>query len=62
MTVAEVLKMPAFAEAEVVAGREGLDRPLQWVHLIDIPEMAEWAEAGELLFTTAFGLRDRPDL
>jgi purine catabolism regulator len=62
LTIAEVLAMPVFAAGQVVAGKGGLRRRLQWVHLIDIPEMADWAQAGELLFTTAFGLRDRPEL
>lgn len=62
LTIAEVLEMPVFAAARVVAGKKGLSNRIQWVHLIDIPEMADWSQEGELLFTTAFGLKDRPEL
>ena len=30
--------------------------------MVDIPEMVEWSQEGELLFITAFGLKDNPDL
>lgn len=60
LTIVEALQMEALSTATVVAGRKGLDKAIQWVHMVDIPEMAEWARKGELLFTTAFGLKDNP--
>ena len=54
--------MGALSTATVVAGRGGLNKTIQWVHMVDIPEMVEWAREGELLFTTAFALKDRPEL
>ncbi|MGQ9599420.1 MAG: PucR family transcriptional regulator ligand-binding domain-containing protein [Anaerolineae bacterium] len=62
LTIAEALQMEALSTATVVAGQGGLHKTIQWVHMVDIPEMAEWARRGELLFTTAFGLKDNPDL
>jgi len=62
LTIAQALEMEVFASARVVAGRDGLNKPIQWVHMIDIPEMAEWSQEGELLFTTAFGLKDDLEL
>lgn len=62
LTIAEALQMEALSTATVVAGRKGLDKVIQWVHMVDIPEMAEWSRKGELLFTTAFGLKDNPSL
>jgi len=62
LSVAQALEMNVFAQATVVAGRGGLTKPIQWVHMVDIPDMAEWVREGELLFTTAFGLKDRPEL
>jgi purine catabolism regulator len=62
LTIAEALDMEVFATATIVAGHDGLHKSIQWVHMVDIPEMAEWAQEGELLFTTAFGLKDNPDL
>lgn len=54
--------MPALSTVTVVAGRGGLNKPIQWVHVVDIPEVTEWVREGVLLFTTAFGLKDRPEL
>jgi len=62
LTIVQALEMEVFALARVVAGEAGLDKPIQWVHMVDIPEMANWSQEGELLFTTAFGLKDNPDL
>ena len=62
LTIAQSLDMEVFASARVVAGEDGLEKPIRWIHMIDIPEMAEWSQEGELLFTTAFGLKDSPDL
>jgi purine catabolism regulator len=62
LTIARALAMEVFALARVVAGEDGLEKPIQWIHMVDIPEMAEWSREGELLFTTAFGLKDNPDL
>lgn len=62
LSIDQALKMDVFSEATVVAGRGGLNKSIQWVHVVDIPEVAKWVREGVLLFTTAFGLKDRPDL
>jgi purine catabolism regulator len=48
--------------ATVVAGHGGLNKAIQWVHVVDIPEVTEWVREGVLLFTTAFALKDHPEL
>ncbi len=62
LSIAQALKMQALSTATIVAGHNGLDKAIQWVHMVDIPDMVEWVREGELLFTTAFGLKDRPEL
>ena len=61
-SVAEALKLDVFRSARVVAGHGGLDRPIRWVHIVDIPDVASWVKGGELLLTTAISLKDKPDL
>ena len=58
LTVRDVLRFDVFqqAEAEVIAGASGLDRPVRWVHLSDIPDVASLLQGGELLLTTGMGL------
>ena len=58
LTVRDILRFDVFqqAEAEVVAGVAGLDRPVRWVHLSDVPDVANLLQGGELLLTTGIGL------
>jgi purine catabolism regulator len=45
--------------ATLRAGAEGLDRPVEWVRLMETPEVQP--RAGDLLFTTGFPIKDDPD-
>lgn len=51
-TVAEILELEAFSPARVVAGRDGLDKTVSWVHNIGVPDAAQWLNGGELLLLT----------
>src|SRR5260370_2933247 len=44
------------AGARLVAGADGLDRPIEWVRLMETPEILP--RAGDLMFTTGFPLKD----
>ncbi len=60
LTVRQALDMKPFHSSQVVAGREGLDHTIQWVHIVDIPDAHyEWEREGVLLLTAGFGLSDR---
>lgn len=52
MTLAELLELPIFNGARVVAGREGLDRDVRWLHVVDLPDPMDWVRAHHLLLTT----------
>lgn len=45
--------------ATLIAGSEGLDRPVEWVRLMETPEVQP--RSGDLLFTTGFPIKDDPD-
>ncbi len=61
LTVGDMLRMPAFERATLVAGEGGLGNVIRWVHIVDLPEAKyEWAHGGELLLTTGVGLRNEP--
>ncbi|HSP08087.1 MAG TPA: PucR family transcriptional regulator ligand-binding domain-containing protein [Candidatus Dormibacteraeota bacterium] len=45
--------------ATLIAGGEGLDRPVEWVRLMETPEVQP--RSGDLLFTTGFPIKDDPD-
>src|ERR1700694_2773718 len=50
--------MRSMAHAKLVAGAEGLDRTVEWVRLMETPEVQP--RAGDLMFTTGFPIKDDP--
>ena len=47
-------------DAKVVAGEQGLDNPIRWTHIIDLPDVSEWVKGGELLITSGLGIYNDP--
>ncbi len=47
------------ARAKLVAGAEGLDRQVEWVRIMETPEIQP--RAGDLMFTSGFPIKDDPD-
>src|SRR5229473_2874776 len=45
-TVREAMRFDAFATARLVAGAEGLDRPIEWVRMMETPEVQPGGGAG----------------
>ncbi|HXN92698.1 MAG TPA: PucR family transcriptional regulator ligand-binding domain-containing protein [Candidatus Sulfotelmatobacter sp.] len=56
-TVREAMRS-ALAAAKLVGGAEGLDRQVEWVRLMETPEIQP--RAGDLMFTTGFPIKDDP--
>jgi purine catabolism regulator len=61
LTVADALALPVLRRGlpEVAAGAEQLDRPIRWVHVGEVPSLAQLLRGGELLLTTGIGLGRR---
>jgi PucR family transcriptional regulator, purine catabolism regulatory protein len=57
-TVREAMRFGQFASAKLVAGANGLDRPIEWVRAMETPEVQP--RAGDLIFTTGFPIKDDP--
>ena len=62
LSIKEILELEIFqlAAARVVAGATHLDRPVRWVHISELPDIARLLKGGELLLTTGMGFRDDP--
>jgi PucR family transcriptional regulator, purine catabolism regulatory protein len=58
ITLRAALRLPALRRAvpEVIAGADGLDRPVRWVHAGEVPDMPSLLMGGELLLTTGMGI------
>jgi purine catabolism regulator len=59
-TVADVLTLPVIRQgmATVVAGANGLDHKVRWVHIAEIADIAPLLGGGELVLTTGIALPD----
>jgi purine catabolism regulator len=55
ITLRDLLDVPGLG-LTVVSGREGLDRPIRWVHTSELQDPTPWLSGGELLLTTGMGL------
>src|SRR6185503_20664679 len=60
LTVSEVLTAPCLAEARVLAGASGLDRLVQRLNVMEVPDILPWVKPHELLLTTGYPVRDDP--
>lgn len=47
---------------QVVGGREGLDRVIKLVNVIEVPDIMDWLIDGEFLLTTGYSFREYPEL
>jgi len=56
MTVAACLKLPPLDRGEILSGRSGLNRAVQWVHVVDHSDPEDSLSPGELLLTSGIAL------
>ncbi|TLS38399.1 PucR family transcriptional regulator [Pseudalkalibacillus caeni] len=56
ITIKEMLSLPTFNKAKLVAGDKGQSRSIRWVTIFEVLEDLDQLESGELLMTTAFDL------
>src|SRR4051794_7733068 len=60
LRVHEVLGATTLAGARVLAGASGLDRVVQRLNVMEVPDILPWVKPHELLLTTGYPLRDDP--
>jgi len=56
----DVLEAPTLARASVVAGATGLDRMVERLNVMEVPDIVPWVKPDEFLLTTAYPLREDP--
>lgn len=62
VTVRQVLETWPLTQAQLLAGADGLDNELSWVHFVEVFEDPYFLSPRVLLCTTGYGLRDDPHL
>ncbi|MEW6082915.1 MAG: PucR family transcriptional regulator ligand-binding domain-containing protein [Bacillota bacterium] len=58
ITVREAMQVGGLRKCRVVAGRQGLDRIITHVDVMEMPEVTDWLRPGVLLLTTFYAVRD----
>ncbi len=58
LTIAEFIELPIVKAGlpELVAGAEGLDAEVRWVHPLDVPDVSDLLRGGEMILTTGVSI------
>ncbi|USG65533.1 PucR family transcriptional regulator ligand-binding domain-containing protein [Brevibacillus ruminantium] len=62
LTVEQLMHLPAFQGAKIMAGIEGMKNEIYYVDSMEIPDLTGWLRPHELIITTGYALRDEPFL
>ncbi|HHW02582.1 MAG TPA: hypothetical protein GXX35_07200 [Thermoanaerobacterales bacterium] len=60
-TVKDVMDIPTFQGARIVAGLDGIGREVKSVTVAEVPDAADWLRGGELVLTTGFFIRENDE-
>lgn len=55
------MKLGKFSECEVVAGHEGIDRTIENITIMEVPDIVKWLKKKELILTSLFAIKDDID-
>lgn len=58
--VQQLLQMPLFREAEVIAGHGGLTNEIYYIDHMETPDLTGWLRPNELILTTGYSFRHEP--
>ncbi|MGW1993929.1 PucR family transcriptional regulator [Embleya sp. NPDC001921] len=60
VAVRDVLSLSSLSGARLMAGERGLDRVVQRLNVMEVPDILPWTKPHELLLTTGYPLRETP--
>lgn len=61
LTVEQALSIFPLSEGRLIAGKTGTSRIVKSVNVMDAPDITDWIKNGEMLFTTAYLIKDNLD-
>ncbi|WP_434630703.1 PucR family transcriptional regulator [Thermoanaerobacterium thermosaccharolyticum] len=62
IAIKEALKIGGLKEGKIVAGHKGLNRIVNYVDILEVPDMLGWLKGEELILTTGYAIKDNPDM
>lgn len=60
VTLRELLELPSLRDARVMAGEGGLDAPVRWIHILDIPDIVPWVSNEDVVLTNTYAFLEDP--
>ena len=61
MTVSEILQLPSFLSAKVIAGKDGIDNAITSSMILEAPDIENWGREGQMIITSFFALQNMSD-
>lgn len=58
----EAIRQAGCTDIKLVAGKNGLTNAVEWVHMVDTTEIADFLSGGEIAFTTGIGVSEKTSL
>jgi len=59
-TVEQALSVYPLSEGKLIAGSAGRNRLVRSINVMDAPDISDWIKEGEMVFTTAYLIKDHP--
>ncbi len=61
LSVREALQLSEMREIKLIAGKQGIDRDIKWLTIVEVMEDVTRLHEGEFLITTAYGWHEKSD-
>lgn len=61
LTVEQAMLVYPLSEGKLIAGNSGIHRIVKSVNVMDAPDVTDWIKEGEMLFTSAYPIKDHPE-
>jgi purine catabolism regulator len=58
ISLGKIVELPGFGRSKILAGSSGLERLVTGVNIMEVPDILNWVNPGQLLVTTGFAIRD----
>jgi PucR family transcriptional regulator, purine catabolism regulatory protein len=61
LTVCDILKSPLFKQSIVAAGSKGMDKVVEWAHILEVTQCKDYINGREIVLTTGAGWINEED-
>lgn len=62
ITVSEILKLYPISRSKLIAGKTGLGKVVKSANIQEVPNVEQWLQGGEVLFTAGYAFKEISDL